>query len=203
MNGQLLDIVQNVVLPEGWSDKLLAQADIWEKEEKTNLAAFAQTLEAKLNDTEQKLDKLISAFLDGTVDKSAYLKKKDELVKLKTELSQKKTVFAAKGQFWLEPYRAWVKSISDAGKHASLIDSFETKLFLEKVGSNRFLKDKKVRFDFVPPYSYIPKYQGLAAIENYSLAKNKTGYEEDFSSYPVWLRLATDVRQFFEESTKP
>ena len=36
------------------------------------------------------LDKLVNGFLDGTIDKETYLVKKDELIKTKTDLQERK-----------------------------------------------------------------------------------------------------------------
>ncbi len=70
---------------------------------------------------------------------------------------------------------------------ASLIESFETKLFFEKIGSNLFLKDKKVSLDFRPPFSFVPKYKALDKELSFNTTKNKTGYDADYATYPVWL----------------
>ena len=76
MQNQLRDVLKTVALPEGWASKMLAQVEIWQREDQQNLIAFAQSVETKLKDTEEKLDKLVNAFLDETIDKGSYLKKK-------------------------------------------------------------------------------------------------------------------------------
>jgi hypothetical protein len=103
------------------------------------------------------------------------------------EAQEKRTELNQKGQIWLEPYREWLNDSKIARGQASLINSMETKLFFEKIGSNLFLKDKKVRLDFRPPFSFVPKYKALDRELSFSSAKNKTGYEVDYTTYPVWL----------------
>ena len=103
MQNQLRDVLQTVALPDGWAHKMLAQVEVWEKEEQKNLISFAQSVETKIKDTEEKLDKLVNAFLEETIDKDTYLKKKEELIKLKTELSQKKSDFGQKTSFGSNP----------------------------------------------------------------------------------------------------
>jgi hypothetical protein len=51
--------------------------------------------------------------------------------------------------------------------------------------------------DFVPPFSLVPKYKALDRELSLKSPEKKTGNEVDFTSYPVWLRLTTDVRPFF------
>ena len=79
-------------------------------------------MELKLKDTEEKLDKLVNAFLEETIDKDAYLKKKEELIKLKTEIHQKKSDFGQKGQLWVEPLKNWIESAHHAGTVANSKD---------------------------------------------------------------------------------
>ena len=98
-------------------------------------------METKLKETEQKLDKLVNGFLDETIEKSAYLKKKEELIKLKTELIQKKSDFGQKGKLWLEPLRNWVETAHSAEQMALSNDFTEIKRYLEKVGTNHVLID--------------------------------------------------------------
>ncbi|MHB8261891.1 MAG: recombinase family protein [Bacteroidia bacterium] len=140
MQNQLQEMLQMVRLPEGWGHKMLAQVNSWEMEEQKSLILFAQTMETKLKETEQRLDKLINSFLDDTIEKSAYLKKKDELIKLKTEIIQKKSDFGQKGKLWLEPLCHWLETLSNADRLISLPDYTEIKTFLEKIGTNRILK---------------------------------------------------------------
>jgi hypothetical protein len=42
-----------------------AQVDIWEKEQTQSAKSFAQNLEVKIKETDEKLDKLVNAFPDG------------------------------------------------------------------------------------------------------------------------------------------
>ncbi|MHB8261430.1 MAG: hypothetical protein ACYDEC_14290 [Bacteroidia bacterium] len=166
---------------------MLAQVDSWETEEQKSLILFAQTMETKLKETEQRLDKLINAFLDGTIEKSDYLLKKDELVKLKMEIIQKKADFGQKGKLWLEPLRDWLDTLQNAERLNVKPDFTEIKTFLEKIGTNRILKNKKVCMDLVAPYSFIPKYTGLAALNELKEIKTKEGNEVETTTLPEWL----------------
>ncbi|MBI5728675.1 MAG: hypothetical protein HY983_00310 [Candidatus Magasanikbacteria bacterium] len=58
-----------------------AQVDVWEKDNAQSAQSFAQNLDERIKETEIKLDKLVNAFLDGSIEKETYLVKKDELIK--------------------------------------------------------------------------------------------------------------------------
>ena len=183
MQNQIREVLQMVALPDEWADKMLAKVEVWEKEEQKNLVSFAQNIETKISDTEEKLDKLVNAFLEETIDKGTYLKKKEEQIKLKTELTQKKTDLRQKGKFWFEPLKNWIESAHLAEKLANSKDFCFEKSLLEKIGTNRILKDKKLRFDFAPPFSFISKYKGMAGERQ---DKNKKGDEVKNTPSPLW-----------------
>ena len=156
---QLKNRLQKVALCEDWAEKMLAKIEMWEKEKVQSSQSFAQNLEQKIKETEQKLDKLVNAFLDSAIEKEIYLVKKDELIKTKIDLQQRKSDFWRKGNNWLEPLRNWVKTAYYAKKIALSKDFMEIKSLVEKIGTNRRLLDKKILFEFVKPFDLIPEFK--------------------------------------------
>ncbi len=157
---QLKDKISKVALCEDWKEKMLAKVEVWEKENTQSSQSFAQNLEKEIKETEAKLDKLVNAFLDGSIEKETYLAKKDELIKTKTDLNKKKSDFGRKGINWIEPLKAWILSAHHAEKLASSNNFDEIKSFAEKIGTNLRLLDRKLIFDFQKPFDFVPKYKG-------------------------------------------
>ena len=93
---QLKSRLQNVALGDDWAEKMKAQIDIWEKDNAQSAQSFAQNLDEKIKEAETKLDKLVNAFLDGSIEKETYLVKKDELIKTKIDLNKRKSDFGRK-----------------------------------------------------------------------------------------------------------
>ena len=158
---QLKSRLQNVALGDDWTEKMNAQVDVWEKENVLSSQSFAQNLDEKIKEAETKLDKLVNAFLDGSIEKETYLVKKDELIKTKTDLNKRKSDFGRKGNNWIEPLRNWIKTAHHAEKLASSNDFYEIKSLTEKIGTNRRLLSRKTEFEFVRPYDLIPKYRAF------------------------------------------
>ncbi|GIW68765.1 hypothetical protein D6792_03015 [Candidatus Parcubacteria bacterium] len=75
-------------------------------------------------ETQQKLNRLVNAFLDGSIEKETYLAKKDELIKTKTDLNKRKADFGRKGNNWIEPLKEWILSAHHAEELASS-DAFD------------------------------------------------------------------------------
>ena len=107
--------------------------------------------------------------------------------------------FGQKGNSWVEPLRDWVKTAHYAGKMAnSGSDLSEFKSFSEKVGSNRLLKDKKIVFDWLPPYDILAKDSELQTKSPSSSKLKKVGKKKELLSW--WTSLRT-ARTVFEQGS--
>ena len=154
---QLMGIADE--MPDGWAVQFDAQIEKWVREERKNREEAKRKIAAGLEERKMNLDKLLNGFLDGAIERDSYLRKKDELVKIKTELHQREKDLARGGIYWVEPLRNWLKTAVRAEKLASSNDFYAVKSFLEKIGSNRLLLDKKVLLDFAPPFDLIPLHK--------------------------------------------
>jgi site-specific DNA recombinase len=154
--------LQKVSISDEWAEIMFAEIEKLENQTGADMRSFAQNIEREIKDNEQKLDKLVNAFLDGLIDQKAYQKRREELIKTKADLNQRKD-FGQKGAFWLEPLKEWVKAANDVGKVALSKDLNQIKLVTEKIGTNRLLRDKKIEFDFVQPYDKVALCKGYNA----------------------------------------
>jgi len=171
--------------------------------------SFAQNLDEKIKEAEMKLDKLVNAFLDGSIEKETYLVKKDELIKTKTDLNKRKSDFGRKGNNWIEPLRDWIKTAHHAEKLALSNDFYEIKSLTEKIGTNRRLLSRKIEFEFVRPYDLIPKYRAFCEARPAPASPcgiNSGGASEQpnapqFSKRLDWSQLLNEARTFFERKS--
>jgi len=196
---QLKDSLSKVALCQDWTEKMRAQVDIWEKEQNQSAQSFAQNLEVKIKETDEKLDKLVNAFLDGTIEKETYLIKKDELVKLKTELLEKKRDFGRKGNNWNEPLREWINLACSAEKLATSSDFYEIKSLVEKIGTNRRLLNRIVLLDFKKPFDLIPYYK--RSYDEKVLAQKgfkNPSFSSKIAPSNIWSQLLYATRTYFE-----
>ena len=151
---QLQSLLQTVALRDDWVEKMLEKVDEWEKEGNQSSRTFVQNLETDLKTTQQKLDKLISAYLDGDIEKEIYLEKKEELMGQKLSLLKQKEDFGQKRKNWVEPLREWVKSSSEGEINAKCQNYHKLKQTVEKIGTNRLLLNRKVQMDFSEPWRF-------------------------------------------------
>ncbi len=183
---QVKSRLQNVALCDDWAEKMLAKVDEWEKEQAQSSQSFAQNLEGRIKDTGQKLDRLVNAFLDGTIEKDTYLAKKDELIKTKTALLERKGDFGRKGNNWIEPLRKWIKTAHHAEKLALSSDFISIKSLSEKIGTNHHLRDKTIFFSLRPPFDLIPKYKGFGERSAAQAARSEPFFSSQNPESQFW-----------------
>jgi hypothetical protein len=161
--GQIRELFKGIAVSEGCADRLMGQIEQWAEAEGRDSAAFAQKLEFRTKEVEERLDKLVNGYLDGIIEKDAYLKRKDELMKIKVDLHHQ-TRGSGRKPSWLEPLKDWVKTVHHAGKLAfSEPDLYEIRSLVEKIGTKRLVRDKKIFFDFAPPFDILAKNKALQA----------------------------------------
>jgi hypothetical protein len=198
---QLKSRLQNVALDDDWTEKMKAQVDVWEKDNAQSVQSFAQNLDEGIKEMEIKLDKLVNAFLDGSIEKETYLAKKDELITTKTDLQRRKSDFGRKGNNWIEPLREWIKTAHHAEKLASSNEFDEIKSLVEKIGTNRRLLSRKTEFEFVRPYDLIPKYRAFCEARPAEGGASEQSIASEFPKCLKWSQLLNEARTFFERNS--
>ena len=154
---QLRQLASKVVISEDWQEKMMSQIEKWQKEANQSSQTFTQNISGELRQIEKKLDFLVDSLLDGVIEKSAYLTKKDELIRRKVELEQKKADFGQKGNNWIEPLKQFVREAHNAEKLAVSNDFDEIKTFVRKIGTNHHLTNKNASLTFGAGWRIVAK----------------------------------------------
>ena len=189
---QVKEICQKVSLPDDWREKYLAKVDKWEKENRQLSELFAQNLKTELEKVKTKINRLMDAYLEGDLELPEFQLKKNELMTQKKTLEEKLSDFDRKGNHWLELTRNWIIEANQA-KNFVLQENFsEMKNFLQKIGSNRKIKDQKLEIEFKKPWNYL-----------YSLpaeARTPSGARGEGERNRLWWCLLEKVRTFYQEN---
>ncbi len=151
---QLKEQLQKISLPDEWTDYMLRKTDEWEKEEKISSGSQLGRIKENERETEQKLDELVSLYLDGDIPKENYIFKKNELLKQKVSLAQKMDSTRADRKNWVEPLREWILDIKKATQLVSSDNFFEIRDYFKKIGTNPQLREKSVSISFCPPTEF-------------------------------------------------
>src|SRR3990167_9126834 len=139
---QAKNLLQSVSLPLSEIEDMEKQIDIWDKETISERGSVVQNLKTKLSETKEKLDKLVSLYLDGDIEREMYLQRKDLLLRQKAKFEESFKDFGQQRKNWVEPLRSFVLSLREAVILEKGENYFAWKEFFQKIGSNPILKDK-------------------------------------------------------------
>ena len=149
---QIKSFLQKVSLPSQDTEKVLRELDKDEQKAKEGSKVIVENLKSELVEIETRLDKLLSAYLDEIILTEEYVAQKQKMLDRRVELKEKIHEIENKGVSWLEPARAWIKSLNQAEKLLSSENKSEMTTFLKQIGSNHILFDKF--FSFSPKNEY-------------------------------------------------
>ena len=152
---QLQERLQAISLYERYVDWMLAKIDEWEREEAAVSQSDVQNLSAKIKAGEERMDKLVSAYLDDDVPKEIYLTRKDDVMRSLAALKTKKKDFERGRNQWVEPLREWVLDTKQAAFLSSSDNFHEIASFVQKIGTNPTVRDKTARFTASAPSEFV------------------------------------------------
>ena len=149
---QVKNFLQKVSLPSRDMEKVLRELDKDGQKAKVSSRKILDNLKTKIADTGVKLDKLLSAYLDEIVSADEYAAQKQKLLLRKVECNEEISEIENGSVSWLEPARAFVKSLNHATELVQSGDKSEMTTFLKQIGSNHILIDKSFSFSPKIPY---------------------------------------------------
>src|ERR1035437_9896972 len=146
LDEQLSSLIQKVSLPKDWAEELnrLALQDY--KNSAPSLTASVKEKETRLSVISQKLERLLTGYLDQVIDQVDYTSQKTKLLLEKKSLQEEMTSLSHKQNDWLAPFQNWLKDAQSLDKIASDSDLFAKKVCAKEIfGSHLLLGEKTVR----------------------------------------------------------
>jgi site-specific DNA recombinase len=162
LTAQIHALLQTVSLPLSEIEVMESQIDLWEKESISEKGNVAQNLKTKLGETKERLEKLVSIYLDGDIERDIYLQRKDALLRQKAKFETGFKDFGQRRNNWLEPLRSFVLSLREAVELEKSENHRAWKEFFQKIGSNPSLKDKTLSIGWNPLWDFTARQAGAA-----------------------------------------
>ena len=154
LDKEISDLLKPYSLRADWADEMLTRV----KEEKKQIAQSAKLMASQkgveIEKINLRLQKLLDSFLDGIIDREAYVAEKSKGMSQKKSLEEQSATLLKGRADWLEPFQNWIITAKNAGEIA-VSGSLQEKrvLALEVFGSNLVLDCKKARGSCVKPWS--------------------------------------------------
>ena len=102
---------------------------------------------SQLTNVEQKLDRLLTGYLDQVIEVNEYQTVKKKLIEEKTNLEEQISSFEKNQFHWVELVKDFLNSALEAHKIAAAKNNGEElSFFAKKVGSNYFLSGRRLEF---------------------------------------------------------
>jgi len=143
---QIAKFIQKVSLSDEWTKKIIEELERDRNGSLHSSASQQQNLENKVKEMDDKISKLIDIYLEGSITLEEYQHKKEDFINEKRKLQESAKDFAAGSNSWFEPARDFVTLLNRA-EYAVKEGNLESqKEFLEKIGSNFILKERRLVF---------------------------------------------------------
>jgi len=116
----LRESIRRVSIPDEWADKMLAEVETWKQDEEAKQAELVASQKAELDQMQEKLDRLLDAYVEGILNKDEFAARKEQYVDRKAELADSVARFESGGVSRLEPL---VQFITDSRQARCTADS--------------------------------------------------------------------------------
>ncbi len=145
LSDQVRNIVRSCSLHPDWEPVFEKWAEKELTKDRMKSDTISQKLEGDLTETDQKLNRLLDAYLDQVIDPEVYRQKKNELFEEKLKLQEKIAKVNDNGSSWLEPTREVINGAMSCAKIARAKNNCHELAFMTKtVGSNYSLQDGRL-----------------------------------------------------------
>ena len=139
-------LIQKISLPKDWAVELLKMGEKDFKNSAPSLTASVKEKETRLSVISQKLERLLTGYLDQVIDQPDYCLQKAKLLSEKKSLEEEIFTFSHTQNDWLAPFQNWLKNAQSLDKIASDSDLFAKKVCAKEIfGSHLLLGEKTVR----------------------------------------------------------
>ncbi len=179
---QLKTLLQSVSLPRKEIENMEKQITEWENESISSRGDVVQNLKDKIQGNQEKLDKLVSIYLDGDIEREIYLQRKDLLMREKASLLESERDFGQQRKNWVEPLRSFVLSLKECADLEKTENYLEWKRFFQKIGSNPEIKDKTVSIHWGELWDFVASAKGGSGLSSASFALQNSPLISNFAN---------------------
>ncbi|MBT3193311.1 MAG: recombinase family protein, partial [Verrucomicrobia bacterium] len=132
----LRESIRRVSIPEDWADKMLAEVRTWKQDEDAKQADIVAGQKAELDQMQERLDRLLDAYIEGILDKDEFAARKEQYVNRKAELTDSVARFESGGASRLEPLISFITDSRQARYDAESESLTDLRKWHHLVGSN-------------------------------------------------------------------
>ena len=172
ISSQIKTELQKVSLPDDCADWMIKELKKEKIQSDTSSDFFVQKTKKELSKLDEKLEKLMNAYLESVLNISEYQKAKNVLINQKQVLKDKLKSFEQKSNNRFELADKFIKDSKQAKIIASKENPEGIRDFLKKIGSNFQIAEQTLNFDFKNTWKILDNFNAEALCAEVSNLKN-------------------------------
>jgi len=195
---QIAEVLRAVSIPDRWADWLIERL---ENEHASDGARVQQAKKQVLDETceiDRKLDRLMTAYLDGVIPVTDYRKKKEKLLGIKQESKERLALLERDLTERFEPIFAFIRRSKQAKTVAGAGNPEKMRNELEEIGSNLVLLDRKLHWSAQGRWKIVANQGSLVARRNPARDRNASASEKN-TDLAYWSAVLDVVRMSFKD----
>jgi site-specific DNA recombinase len=161
LSNQVIDLMNQVSIPDYWSEKFLKQIQEWREEEFQQSQTKIRNLNQELKILKNKIEKVLDLHIEGEITAEEYKEKKNKLVNTRKDLEAKIQEISNKGATWIEPLEDFVITSNQANKSVLTDDLHLANKVLKKIGSNYKISEKKLSYIILEPFNFLIEHHSM------------------------------------------
>ena len=155
ITSQINEAIQKISLPDDWADKMLNELENDKNDSAQSSIFFAQKTANEIKTVDDKLEKLMNAYLESALNLVEYREAKNMVINQKQLLKDKLAAFEQKSNNRFELAANFINSTKQAEIIALQENPAGGRDFLKKIGSNFRLSGQKLFWDFKNPFKIV------------------------------------------------
>jgi site-specific DNA recombinase len=172
ISSQINEAIQKVSLPDDWADKMLTELENEKNEKAQSSRFFAQKIQDEIKVIDEKLEKLMNAYLENALNLVEYREVKNKLVNQKQLLKDKLNAFEQKSNNRFELAAKFINSVKQAEIIALQENPEQSRDFLKKIGSNFRLSGQTLFLDYKNPFKILAEAEPERSEDEAIIAQN-------------------------------
>lgn len=156
---QVKELTSQISIDDDIYEKLKAKSYEWALEDKAEMDIKLRNYESELQNTKNRLNKLLDLQLDAEISLDEYKARKNSLVEDQASIQDQIAKIKGKASDRLEPELSFLKTCNHAFNSISSEDFTEMSKILKKTGSNRKIRDQKLSIQFLEPFNFLSEFK--------------------------------------------
>jgi DNA invertase Pin-like site-specific DNA recombinase len=148
ISSQIKEEIQKVSLPDDWAVWMIKELEREKQGNAQSSVFFAQKTKGEISKLDEKLEKLMTAYLESALNLDEYRENKNKLINQKQVLKDKMKAFEQKSNNRFELAEKFIKTSQEAKIIALKENPERIRDFLKKIGSNFLLSNQTLHFEF-------------------------------------------------------